>query len=147
MTYDEAILTLAEKILSNDFEGALTACDSFPKLEFAEKEQLRNQLTDLFNDIDVLPEKDVTQILDKFNLEKVEPLKAQIDLARNPYKYTTAEKLKKSQAYTLLNNEQTEYYNDLERSGLIRATSTLAIQVRDVPLIKELLALVQKYGI
>lgn len=147
MSYELAILVLAEDILEGNFEEALTACDNFEDLAYSEKDALRSQIKDLLSDPDILHGKDINQIIDKLKFSCADVLKAIIDLGRNLEGYSTSKKIKESNAYKLLMNTATEYYSDIERSMLVRLLSINAIATHDIKLVKELLAKVQEFGI
>ena len=147
MTFQEALLTLAQNIISDDYETALTTCDGFPELEYVQQGELRSQLMELLGDVNLLNGKDVNAIIDKFNLEKVEPFKAIIQLQRDVVEFITADKIKTTQGYQLAMDDSTEYFNDIERATLFRQLATKAVTSRNLDLIKEVLAKVQKYGI
>lgn len=147
MSYDEALLTLAQYILTGDMENTLSTCDSFPELDQLQKDDFRTKLYELICDESVLKGEDVIQIIDKFDFEKVEPLKAILKIVRNLQDYITSDEIKASEAYQLVSDEGTEYYNEIERSSLIRTLASRAISSRNLELIQFMLSKVKEYGI
>lgn len=147
MTYDEALLTLAKDVITGDYDTVLSDCDNFTDINSSEKEQFRSNLIDLLGEADVLVGKDVETIVDKFNFEKVEPLKAILEMRRNIDILNKPETVKGFKAYQLISDDGTEYYNDIERATMIRTLSIRAIATRDLELINFMLEKVQKFGV